>query len=270
MGTRAYDIWFGIDDGLVAEEPTSSQGVAAPDRAPDGWVGSAGPGIAPEAWPRGSSTGLPMFHAITLRLPAEYRRRGPGHPGIAFFQGEGQFAEQFVPTGPDDPFATDIAHAGPHAMLTRLTDVIDGQFALLWLTEEELAAGPTLPPPDSRHPGEHAATDEGPNAWDEQQPTVPVWLLERDDPNAGLAPVEEPGEGSAYQDRWNAAGDDLHPWAQHLAPCHLGGTCFPTQWMPEGLTPWYLELVELPGLNFGGDGSAQIDLESDVFDWACG
>ncbi len=49
---------------------------------------------------------------------------------------------------------------------------------------------------------------------------------------------------------------------------NLGGTAFPVQAMPEGLTPYYLEIDEIAGLNFGS-GSCQIDLESDTFDWAC-
>lgn len=55
-----------------------------------------------------------------------------------------------------------------------------------------------------------------------------------------------------------------------FALSHLGGTAFPVQAMPAGLTPWYLEFEEISGLNFGGGGSAQIDLESNTFDWACG
>ena len=43
----------------------------------------------------------------------------------------------------------------------------------------------------------------------------------------------------------------------------------PVQSLQDGFTPFYLELDELPGMNLGW-GSAQIDLESDAFDWACG
>jgi hypothetical protein len=208
-----------------------------------------------------------MFHGITLRLPAEYQRRGPQYPGVAFFQGEGEWAEPFRPAGAGDPFAADVAAGRPHPRALLRTDILGGQFALLWLSEAELAAGPTPPPPDSRRPGEHQATDQGPNAWDERQPTVMVYLTVRDDPNAGLAPTERADTG--YLAPFDVATLDWHPWAQALAPCsHLGGTAFPCQLVPEGLTPYYLELDQLPGLNFG-NGNAQIDLESDTFDWAC-
>ena len=38
---------------------------------------------------------------------------------------------------------------------------------------------------------------------------------------------------------------------------------------PWGLGPRYLEIEEFSHLNFGA-GNAQIDLENDVVDWACG
>ena len=54
------------------------------------------------------------------------------------------------------------------------------------------------------------------------------------------------------------------------APETASGTAFPAQGMPDGLTPTYLELGEISGLNLGGGGTLQIDLSSDTFDWACG
>lgn len=265
----AYDLWFESGTGL-ATYPGREPSRERPATPPDGWIGSAGPGIAPATWPRGTQTGLPMFHALTLRLPAEYRRRGAHLTSIAFFQGEGQFAEQRTPAPSPDPFEADVRAATDHPHLARRTDIIDGQFALLWLTDDEVEAGPVAPPPDSRRPGEHVAEDEGPNAWDTVAPMCAVWLLERPDLNAGWAPVDpmaaERTEGytSPFESDFT-----LQPWAEQLAPCHLGGTSFPVQSLPDGLTPFYLELEELDGLNFGG-GTAQLDLESDAFDWACG
>jgi hypothetical protein len=271
---KAYDIFFERDGKMMASDPEygpdSCEFLPVAD-APSGWIGSDGPGIDPATWPRGPETGLPMFHALTLRLPPEYQRRGPEFPGIAFFQGEGEFAEPYEEQG-EDPFVVQVKQSRPHAQLCLREDLIGGKFALLWLTKAELAAGPTSPPPDPRRPGEHGNDDGGPNAWDEgPRPVQRVWLVERDDPNAGLTPVErfDPAEPKdAYRCRWTE-DFDLEPWAQKLAGrCHLGGTVFHIQALPEGLTPWYLELTELPGLNFGG-GNAQIDLESDTFDWAC-
>lgn len=269
----SYDVMFSTGDGHVTyraypPSPEGEEAPAEPDRPADGWIGGAGPAIDPATWPRGPLTGLPMFHAITLRLPPEYQRHGPGLPGIAFFQGEGQFAEQ-RDVDPDDPFEIDLARCRPHPQLHLREDVIDGKFALLWLTEAELA-GPTAPPPDPRRPGEHTDEDEGPNAWDSHAATRQVWLTPRPDPNAGLAPVPDPDPEDAYQDPVDPDTYHLRPWAAPLlARCHLGGTALPVQELPEGLTAWYLELEEFGELNFGG-GNAQIDLESGTFDWACG
>ncbi|GAA5200873.1 hypothetical protein GCM10023346_44000 [Arthrobacter gyeryongensis] len=124
-----------------------------------------------------------------------------------------------------------------------------------------------------RAEGEHADESEGTNAWDIVEPTIDIWLIPRVDPNAGKAPVElwgdEVGPGGYVNP--STGGRSLAGWAEPLfALSHLGGTAFPVQAMPEGLTPWYLELEEISGLNFGGGGNAQIDLESDAFDWACG
>jgi len=76
---------------------------------------------------------------------------------------------------------------------------------------------------------------------------------------------------SGYVCPYDAEDDafELLPWARDLAMrSHLGGTSFPVQTLQPGFTPWYLELEELPGMNLGS-GSAQIDLESESFDWAC-
>lgn len=247
-----------------------------PDRPADareiGWIGTNGPAIDRALWPRGPLTGLPMLHAFTIELPEEYRRRGPDYPAIAFFQGEGQFAEEDEESRPDaesgDPFLRQWAEAREHPMLERREDVIDGQFAFIWLTAEEFRGGPTPPPEDVRREGEHGDDDEGPNAWDTPVEHETAWLADREDPNAGLAPNESGADG--YELRFESDPFAVKPWADALWKFdHLGGTAFPVQALPEGLSPYYLEFGEFGGLNFGG-GTAQLDLETDVFDWACG
>ncbi|WP_051275049.1 hypothetical protein [Cellulomonas sp. URHD0024] len=265
----AFDLWFEAEGGLRMSSGDGPTFPVPASAVPSGWIGTTGPGFDPTTWPRGTATGLPMFHAITLLLPEDFQRRGPHYPAVAFFQGEGQFAASRTAADADDPFEVDLARSTPHAQLRRREDVIDGQFALVWLTQEEFDAGPSAPPPDPRRPGEHVATDEGPNAWDTLEPTRTVWLRERPDPNAGLPPVDafgadgSPGYVSPFDEQFAVL-----PWAQDLPTSHLGGTAFPVQGLAEGFTAYYLELEELPGLNFGS-GIAQIDLESDAFDWAC-
>lgn len=263
----AFDLWFA--PGEAVDRAASAVAAAPrPTAARAGWIGSAGPGIDPATWPRGTQTGLPMFHALTLLLPLSFQRRGPDFPAVSIFQGEGQFAAPRTPSV-GDPFEADIADSRDHPQLARRSDALDGQFALVWLTQAEFDAGPTAPPLDTRRPGEHTATDEGPNAWDTLTPTRDVRLRDRLDPNAGHVPVD-PMDAADTRGYVSPITRDFEqaPWAQILAPNHLGGTCQPVQSLEEGFTPYYLELEELPGLNFGG-GNAQIDLESGAFDWAC-
>lgn len=275
----AWNLLFSSNDGL-AKTPTVDDAVVTtvPARKPDGWAGSEGPGIDWKNWPRSTNTGLPMMHVLTLRLPQDFQRQGSKYPGIAFFAGEGQFAEEDSYPGIDsdssESFLSDLAKAEEHPRLRRRRDIIDGEFALMWLTEEEIDGGPKAPLEDLRDEDDYEDESEGCNAWDQIEPKVDIYLVPRNDPNAGLAPQEvEAGESdpqTGYASPRNK-DYDLLPWAGELyGMCHLGGTSFHVQGLPEGLTPWYLELEEIVGLNFGGDGNAQIDLESDTFDWACG
>lgn|GEM_PF-1664898 len=237
-----------------------------------GWVGDAGPGIDRRSWPRGFATGLPLRHAITLRLPESYRRHGPELPGLAYFMGgEGRHSDG--PIGADDPFAVDVAASVNHPQLVRKTDNVAYDFALIWLTEEELAAGPTPPPPDTRRPGEHPAPPDSANAWDEPIGRFPwdphvtrwVYLAERvGDPNAGVAPSDALTE-SSYRDPWK--NKDLFT-SVVMCDDHLGGTTRAGSGtgLPIGLTPWYLELATPTwNVDYGNRETHLIDLESDTF-----
>lgn len=257
--------------GTVAGDHTGSGSRTLSAGEPhDGWIGSPGPAIGDAAWPRGPVTGLPMFHALTLRLPAEYRMRGAEFEAISLFQGEGQFADPSAPVTPDgasdDPFVRQLAGHRPHPTERGYVDEIDGRFAAVWLTRDEFEAGPADPPSDVRRPGEHGNDDEGPNAWDDVEPLRAVRLTVRPDPNAGRAPNER-GDGG-YRSPF-LPDLTFAEWARDLGVrSHLGGTAFPDQAIPDGLTPAYLELLELPGMNLGG-GSLQLDLSNDVFSWSC-
>lgn len=269
--TLAWNLLFRSRDGVAAVPDAAPVG-PVPSERPAGWAGGNGPGVEWKYWPRSSMTGLPMMHVITLRLPEEYRRQGEHFPGIGFFAGEQQFVEDAVraDAASTDPFLRDLADAVDHPGLRRRRDIIGGEYALLWLTADELATGPTAPRADLRRPGTGPAEPELCNAWDHYAPPSEVWLVPRDDPNAGLAPQDLKGRAApdGYTHPLDASSHYL-PWAQAVQGLsHLGGTAFPVQTLPEGLTPWYLELEQIVGLNFGF-GCAQIDLESDTFDWAC-
>lgn len=259
---HAYDLAFGAA-GDLRKFPGRDSALPLTDPVEAGWTGSRGPAIEPEQWPRGPVTGLPMMHALTLKLPPEYRRKGPDLVAISFFQGEGQFAEEYP-----EPLA--LPPAQPHPQQTILEDIIGGQFALLWLTEDEFSGAACQLPEDVRTDEQRELDDEGPNAWEEEHETVPVWLGVRTwDPNAGKTPVD--GESADGYQEWSSIADPelTANFEDAYGRCHLGGTAMPIQAMPEGLTPYFLELEELPGMNLGG-GNLQLDLESGAFDWACG
>jgi hypothetical protein len=259
MSMHAYDMWFESGDH-VAPDPGAQHALRSPIvAAPDGWVGSLGPSISPEVWPREPEFGKYMNHGITLRLPADYQRRGPDYPGVSFFQS----------IAPDlwERTAATPELAAPNPRIVLRPDVIGGWGVLLWLTEAELR-GPKTEQPDDRVKTHKSATRSGamvPEAYS------PLWLTEREnDPNVGRAPrnyrqTDSPGE-SDYVD------PDTHPeigfGPTSVVMSHLGGTALPAQLLPDNLTPYYLEINEFDNLNFGG-GNAQIDLESDVYDWAC-
>lgn len=277
-GFTVYDMVFEDIDGALWDYPDGTPedsrvdptSWAAQHSVPAGRIGPVGPGIAPQQWPRDPTTGMPMMHIITLWLPEHFRRRGPDLPGIALFQGAGE-AFMPLPDNPDpaDPFIIDLRHHRPHPQQILLTDILDLYFAAIWLTADELTQIGS-PPADRRRPGEHAHDGLPRNAWNHDDPPMLVRLTpRRNDPNAGIAPVERDATtDSPYLSTW---GDgDHHAWADRLQwSNHLGGTVFPCQWIPDGLTPYYLDLFELPGMNIG-TGTLQYDLESNVFDWACG
>lgn len=238
-----------------------------PKRDPDGWIGYKGPNILWENWPRDPESKLPMFHFITVRVPEEYRTNGPEYVGLSFFQGYTEDVN--YTTEAPSAFTEDWAKYVEHPQFMELTDIIDKKFGYIWLTEEELT--PKAPAPDLRNDQEKADTPYGPHAWQDYSPYEPIqtcqwlWLVERNDPNTGLTPNEKGEEG--YVNQWQLPKE---LWDELAGYSHFGGTTFCVQGMPEGLTPFYLEVEEVPGANFGDSGNAQLDLKSGVFDWACG
>lgn len=297
MSQPVYDLFFGEHPTALAKHPRASQRQDAPPAAVRaGWCGGRAPAIPVDAWPRSVHTGFPMMHVLTLELPPEYRRKGPELVGIALFQADDHVANahpgvrEALTAGnvaDDSAFFASLlrARAQKHAEQVDLQDLIGGNFALIWLRAEELSGPRTEPPVDDRASTELPEVGQNLNAWDHQKPEVGIWLAPRAfDPNAGKAPVEiwsreddddrdevKPYvESDAYVDVVLSKVAELKKfYEEHHGCSHLGGTCFPVQAMPEGLTPWFLELEDdVGGANFGG-GNMQLDLESGTFDWAC-
>lgn len=281
---KAYDITFDI----TPQDPTctwsydpQNKTLVADQAAVTeaGWLGSRGPGISDEQWPRSPHTGLPMQHIFTLHLPEPYRRRGPEYVAVSFFAGDSWEIIQETPPlllkeHSDTPLTTQLRQYQPHPMFQELHDSLGGVFGLLYLTREEFSArsnGPTNPyregeqfiilPPHQRT---RLFTQ-----WGAAHPTQALGLVYRPDPNAGVPPADDGING--YEDPWDEETGDFRNWADPLfSKCHLGGTALPGQSLPPRLSAYYLEITEMGVLEFGDCGSAQIDLDNNVFGWACG
>lgn len=247
----------------------------------DGWTGGAPRGIPTESWPRSLDTGTPLLHVLSLRLPPEYRRKGEAFVGVALFQDDNLHAptvqgvqdilEGRRPLAPEkaaQPFWALIAraaqHRHPHAV--QMLDHIGGAFVLVWLTEAELTGEETPPPEVVYPPGQETC------AYDRREPATAFKLVARtDDPNVGKRPVDHADDSEDGYVPWSDLDDELQGRLADTSRLgHLGGTAVPAQDMPEGLSPWFLELHHDAGaVNFGG-GTGQLDLENQTIEWACG
>ncbi|MFI7289683.1 hypothetical protein ACIBRY_24000 [Streptomyces anulatus] len=279
---KAYELGFGESADELTVLPGKPIETDLPGARVAGWCGGRAPGIGTAAWPRSPVTGLPMIHVITLELPEDYRRKGEDLVALSLFQADDHVATAVegvaellggtTPTAEQaaDPFLAAVAAtaAARHPQQRDLEDLIGGAHALLWLTAEEFAAPRIDPPADIRPAGLGDHYRRGQNAWDDSAPETTVWLGERTgDANTGIAPSEDGAGG--YVAAWSSDDEQLEAfWSSVEGTSHLGGTIMPCQGMPDGLTPYVFELEDgVGGLNLGG-GNAQIDLESDVFDWA--
>ena len=192
-----------------------------------------------------------------------------------------------------------------HPMEFSMKDIIDHNFAAIWLTAAEFA-GPLCQPPRltgnpllARNPpppwleygsaratfdfhiGSYDSIEEiAKKEWYRRFGRVPaighhayaIGIIARDgDPNVGHPPRDQ----ILHK---NELGGYIPPYCKEAEPFdlaqlstrnHLGGTMFPEQWTPK-FSATYLEIEEhFGGFNFGG-GNAQLDLATMEFDWACG
>ena len=201
-----------------------------------------------------------------------------------------------------DPAATpahDPALAGlvaamrdPHPRLRRMTDILGCAYAAIPLTREEFDGPLAELPPTARHPalahvpepgwmrrGSGRAADPERDAVARLLGGTPAaeagfqraldWSVRADDPNAGVAPVDFPGEGDAYTSPFDPGSGMPRAWAEALAPNHVGGTMQPVQAVPPDFGAHVVGFEEYLGdFNFG-TGNAQLDFERWRFDWAC-
>jgi len=269
------------------------------ERARDhGWVYGLPPGITSEQWPLDPVTGYPLMHGFTLLLPKDYRVHGEDIVAVSFFA---TAAEHTVGDTTDDPRIREAVLARPaHPLLSRMTDILDYEYAALLLTQAEYDGAFATPPAPlalatAERPrwldvgGASAFFASAPPFAQEMFARPPradlaenlgIALVPRaTDPNAGkepqdaLIPRDPPSD---YQPYYYFAGGvptadnyRLHDWAEDHARNHLGGTMRPSQAEPE-MSPFYIEFEEyFGGYNFG-TGNAQLDFKDMKFDWACG
>ncbi|PDT73524.1 hypothetical protein CO675_29750 [Bradyrhizobium sp. C9] len=259
-----------------------------------------------------------MQHCFTLRVPTQYRAKGDAYVALAMFADQqydepdeidavAQYLAAETIARPSDPnllpyFAY---RKNRHPMEFRMKDIIDHNFAAIWLTEIEFA-GPFCRPPELV--GNPLLENNPPPRWlvkgaartafdvnvgrsrriDELEKTywyrlfggIPetghhaygIALAPRDDdPNVGKPPRDHllhKGELGDYIAPYDEQGRARGLERLH-GRNHLGGTMFPNQWTPK-YSATYLEIEEhFGGFNFGG-GNGQLDLASMEFDWACG
>ncbi|MER7004231.1 hypothetical protein ABT297_14475 [Dactylosporangium sp. NPDC000555] len=269
MRIEAFDIWT---EDNVAEEAGDRP------RLPAGWAGPAGPGIDVSAWPRSPRTGQPMLHCFTLRLPEAYRRRGPDLVAVAVFQWADELyfkdpspqvtaviAGSSADVGqPGHPFWAELAQARAHPRLQIADDGVASLLAMVWLTEAELN-GPRVDRPTAAP--SLAAGEFDSSSWRARHGQFgSLWLVPRDDPNAGVAPVSFPSDADADADAYVDVPDRFDVFHAE----HLGGTCMSPDGVRDGLSPWYIEVSRLGGISYGGDLDIALDLDSSAFlgDWS--
>jgi hypothetical protein len=283
-----------------------------------GWCYGLPPGITQPQWPLSPHSGYPMQPCFTLRIPAQYRAKGPDYVALTMFADQQHdepdeveaIAEFFSADAPGRPTNPDLLpfwnyRQNRHPMEFSMKDIIDHNFAAIWLTEAEFA-GPLCQPP--RLAGNTLLNQNPPPPWIEkgtaraafelnigryqtiEEIEKKCWYrifgavpeighhayaiaasLREGDPNVGKPPRDKHLHA-------NELGDYIVPYTAAAEPLdlkrlsgrnHLGGTMFPNQWTPK-FSPTYLEFEEhFGGFNFGG-GNAQLDLETMAFDWACG
>lgn len=231
--------------------------------------------------------------------------------GPASVEAISRFFENFSAgmAAPEDPQLAVFweAERQRHPRLHRMEDLLGCPYAVILLTQEEFD-GPLCAPPAI---APHALRDQVPApAWltvgaaaafwgydsvDEppmeqghyqtqlgEQPRrdpayhrALAWTARRNDPNAGHAPLESPGEDDAYQREFYWEGGVFtresyreRDWAQGHLPNHIGGTMRPVQAIEDGISPFYVEFEEyLGGYNFGS-GNGWLDFQNMRFDWS--
>ncbi len=222
-----------------------------------GWEYGLPPGLSPAQWPRSRSSGLPLVHGFTVRVPTRFRAKGSERVALSYFH-----------PGSSESYRSEAAQtkrvrailkggalkkaeqghafwealrehaAAVHPATVYYKDILKHEHAIVWHTEEELQ-GARCPRPETLLP-------EGikPEAMHLDNP------VEKEKP---LCFLEKEPKRVYIQFGW-----PLHPVQDDE-----------DQLRDKGFGEMVLEIEsDVGGVNYG-DGNCQIDLESDLLDWAC-
>jgi len=222
-----------------------------------GWAFGLPPGITSAEWPRHRSTGLPLVHGFTIRVPEEYRAAGPGRASLSYFHPgdsesfpseEDQVARvQVILAGraldPDEaghPFWRALeAHArSRHPATVYYRDILDHDHAIVWHTAAELD-GPRCRRPETPLPD--GIDGDAMHLEDPVDVEVPLGFADTS-PEHGYIQLGWP----------------LHP-VQNTEE-ELRGQGFGARVLEIG--------TDVGGANYG-DGNCQVDLDNGLLDWAC-
>jgi hypothetical protein len=222
-----------------------------------GWAFGLPPGIAPAEWPRHRTSGLPLVHGFTIRVPDAYRAKGAERVALSYFHpGDSESFPseedcvarvQAVLSGAKlegheskRPFWRALeAHArSRHPATVYSRDILDHDHAIVWHTAADLE-GPRCQRPETPLP----EGIDGEAVYLEDPVTAAVPL--------GFA--DSTPERPLIQLGW-----PLHP-VQNTEE----------ELREQGFGACVLEIAtDVGGANYG-DGNCQIDLESGLLDWAC-
>lgn len=269
----------------------------------DGWSLGLPPRLGPHAWPLSTVHGWPLRHAFTVRVPEEYRTRGPHRTAISVFVDDQLMELEALPPdivsalrggpAPVVPGLQDLlAHAAVYT--EERVDMVDPggvMWSLIWLDEAAFNGPLTRPPNLTANP--LLASKTPPqwltepyrvtfdynrlyDGWDQEilvdrehlDMALPLTLYPRkDDPNVGKPPRDrlEDCLKSGYVEAHTVL-DPPVPWRRIRGMTHFGGTAFPVQPDMVPMSAQYIEMeTGFAGLQLG-DGNARIDLANPVVD----
>jgi hypothetical protein len=124
-----------------------------------GWCYGLPPGIEQNQWPLSPFNGYPMQPCFTLRVPEQYRTKGPGHVALSVFadrqhdepdevEAIAEYTSVDAAGRPADPDLLPfwVHKQNRHPMEVRMEDALGRSFAMIWLTEAEFAGQLCQPP----------------------------------------------------------------------------------------------------------------------------